>query len=172
MTTGTVHPMAQEGRRVTFAFCREPDTELPGVITRVDGAHVYVRLDGTRSNLCVHADYAGLLYLDEVGPVPALPMGRFHPTARDFNEVHYDGVLLSELADDDMVALTADPMKAVAAMNAHLRQMDAHDDVTEKDVELRWAYFKWEPEDAEHPWTLHWATPEEDMAIHLHYLPA
>ncbi|MGI5142599.1 MULTISPECIES: hypothetical protein [unclassified Streptomyces] len=172
MTTGTAHPMAQEGRRVTYAFCREPDSDLSGVITRVDGAHVYVRLDGTRSNLRVHADYAGLRYLDELGPVPELPMGRFHPTAHDFNDVQYEGVLLAELADDDMVALTADPVKAVAAMNAHLRRMDAYDDVTDKDVELRWAYFEWEPPDAEYPWTLHWATADDDMAVRLHYLPA
>jgi hypothetical protein len=164
--------MAKEGRRVTFASCREPDTKLPGVITGIDGAIVCVRLDGHRSNLRVHGDYAGLRYLDEIGPVPALPMGRFHPTAVDFANVQYDGIPLAELDDGDMVALTPDPALAVAAINAHLRQKGADDEVTKDDVTLRWAYFEWEPPDADHPWTVHWADPDADMAVQIHYFAA
>ncbi|MEU1599578.1 hypothetical protein ABZ468_43950 [Streptomyces sp. NPDC005708] len=172
MPSAPIHPMAQEGRRITFASHKEPKTVYPGVITRVDGSTLDVRLDGQRSNLRVHADYAGIQYLNEIGPVPELPMGPFHPTAADFANVQYDGVLLAECADGDLIALTPDPVQAVAAMNAHLRQKGLDAELATDDVQRRWAVFKWQPPESECPWTVDWADADAAMAVPLHYLPA
>ncbi|MFD0509399.1 hypothetical protein ACFQ0G_53835 [Streptomyces chiangmaiensis] len=94
MTTTIAHPKAVAGRRVTFTYFRDLDVadgpEYPGIVTGTETAAngillARIRLDGTRSNLAIPADYEGLTYLDEVVPVPELPMGRFLPVADDRN---------------------------------------------------------------------------------------
>lgn len=166
---------AEVGRRIVFVGYGGTTIEHPGIITAVTGPLVHVRLDGHRSNLEISADSPKLRYLDEVTPVPELPTGRFHPTSKDLGFA-YGSVLVCEFEDGDVIALTTDAQKAVEAINRHDREMagaayyDPDFAVTARDVELRWAYFEWQPEDAECQWLMHWATADDDMAIQLHYL--
>ena len=178
------HTLAQKavvGRRITLTYYR--DLKLadppahPGIITSVseDEASLRIRLDGKRYNLAARTDYEGLTYLDEVVPVPALPMGRFQPTPDDLLGV-WEGVPLSTIGEDgeDLILLTDDRDKAVAAAQAYDREVGVHPDSADYDrVRAFWAVFEWEPEDAETPWTVRWDADEGDeKAVRIHYLPA
>src|SRR5205823_1111058 len=92
--TSTLTEKAVVGRRITFTYYRDLDQPgppaYPGIITGTQpgysgGLVARIRLDGKRSNLAIPVDYEGLTYLDEVVPVPELPMGRFIPVASDEN---------------------------------------------------------------------------------------
>lgn len=176
MTTATLHPMDQAGRRVEFAFRSDPDRHLPGVITGIDTTQhkpvLKVRLDGTRSNLHVQADYDGLRYLDSLGPVPELPMGRFRPTAADLAGA-WAGVPVCQFEDEDVIVLTADRGAALRAITAYCTDMDWDMEFESLDcLVARWVVFEWQPEDAEGPWLMYFAAEGDDMALQIHYLPA
>ena len=177
----TVTEQAVVGRRITLTYYRDlrlPNPPAhPGIITSVtqDQASVRIRLDGKRYNLAARADYQGLTYLDQVVDVPALPMGRFTPTAADMLGV-WEGVPLSPIGVDgeDLILLTDDPAKAQAAAVAYDREMGVHPDSANYDrIQACWAVFEWEPEDSETPWTVRWDAAEgDDQAVRIHYLPA
>ena len=175
MPDTTLPAGAVVGRRVEYAYHRDQNVYLPGIITAItdDPASLRVRLDGTRSTLACRADYDGIRYLDDVTPVPALPMGRFHPTARDFSGT-YAGIPVCEFEDGDIVLLTADPAAARAALLAYFQDQDMDPDYHDLDLlELRWVVFEWQPEDAECPWLMTFgAAEDDDMALQIHYLPA
>jgi hypothetical protein len=182
-TTQTVYPKAEAGRRVLYTRYRDlpQGPEYPGVITSVDpdepGASLLVRLDGTRSNLFVRPNYEGLRYLDEVGPVPELPMGRFTPVASDTNGFYETaGVLLAVIGEDgeDFVILTGDQDKAREAVTVYAAEIGMDLDFIDFGLlHPYWAVFEWEPEDAECPWTVRWdASESDDQAVHIFHLPA
>ncbi|NUS82719.1 MAG: hypothetical protein HOY75_08195 [Streptomyces sp.] len=172
---------AVRGRRVTYAY---PNTRQPhpGVITNtqtIDGNLVaLVRLDGTRSNLHLPADQENLTYLDQVGPVPDLPMGRFQPdSSHPGFDFQYEGVLVCSFEDDDAAAVTGDPAKAQAALAAFLREYwDYEDEGVIRDqlkrMDRQWVVFEWQPEDAEYAWMLNPAAEDDDQAVQVHYLYA
>jgi len=173
----TLDPRAVPGRRVLFTGYCGTTTEYPGVITGItdDGA-LRVRLDGKRSNL--HIDPTTmppskeLVLLDEVGPVPDLPMGRFHPTADDFLG-EWEGVLVTDFPDGDIVLLSGDQDAAQKALAAYAADMGMDPEFMHfEDLAARWAVFAWQPEDAECPWLMDFAEPGDDMALRIHYLPA
>lgn len=182
--SSTLTDKAVVGRRVEFAYYRDWErTNIPyhpGIITRLtdDKASLRIRLDGTRCNLAVRPDYEGLRYLDQIVPVPVLPMGRFTPTV-DQMEGEWEGVPVCSLGEDgDLIALTDDAARAVTAMNAYRREMSGclynpeFDTAAATDLQAECAVFTWEPEDAECPWTVRFAAEREDQAVHIHYLPA
>lgn len=176
MTTN-IETKAVVGRRVELALYRDKDNYLPGIITAVTGdeAALRIRLDGKRYSIPVRADHPYLRYLDEVVPVPALPMGRFVPTAEDMLGV-WEGVPLATIGEDgeDLILLTDDPVKAQAAAAAFDAEVGI--DLAAIDYESMracWAVFTWEPEDAPSPWTVNWDAAEGDgLAVQIHYLPA
>ncbi|WP_399559507.1 hypothetical protein OIA45_48775 (plasmid) [Streptomyces chartreusis] len=183
--TNTLTEKAVAGRRVEFTYHRDrglpnPPT-YPGVITGTEpGASgrllARVRLDGTRSNLHIPVDYEGLTYLDEVGPVPELPMGRFTPVASDpYGFYKKAGVLLATIGEDgaDLVVITDDPEIARAAARLYDTEIGVDvDSVNYGAMAPKWAVFEWEPEDAECPWTVSWASQGDDQAVHIYYLPS
>ncbi|MEU8469533.1 hypothetical protein AB0F30_16690 [Streptomyces sp. NPDC029006] len=177
----TLHPKAQTGRRIIFSRINDPKP-IKGVVTGTQTAAngvalVRIRLDGQRSNLAIPADFAGLHYLSEIGPVPELPMGRFQPTTKDPGfDYQYDGVLLVEFEEGDLAVLTTDRDKAEAAVATYLREQHGMEDETEISEELaeltpRWVVFEWEPEDAECAWLMNPAKQGDDQALQVHYLP-
>lgn len=171
----TLQQKAVVGRRVEFAYYRDQDTYLPGIITAIttDPASLRIRLDGARSNLPCRHEYKGIRYLDEVGPVPDLPMGRFHPTFRDFDGSTYAEVPVCMFDDEDIVILTADPDAADAALAAYCKTQDMDIEYLDQErLETHWAVFTWEPEDADCPWLMTLASEGDDMAVQIHYLPA
>jgi hypothetical protein len=184
MTTATTaHPKAETGRRVTYAYYNARPAEHPGVITgtrtTADGRVVaLVRLDGTRSSIHIPADHDGLTYLDEVGPVPELPMGRFQPGLEHPGmDYAYDGVIVLEFEEDDMAAITTDRAKAEAAVATYLREQWGVEDeelITDHLAELKpqWVVFEWQPEEAECAWLMNCAAEGDDQALQVHYLPA
>lgn len=179
--SSTVTEQAVVGRRVTLTYYRDlrlPNPPVhPGIITSVaeDKTSVRFRLDGKRYNLAARSDYQGLTYLDEVVTVPALPMGRFTPTAADLLGV-WEGVPLSTIGEDgeDLILLTDDEEKARAAAMAYDEGVGVHPESANYDrIQACWAVFEWEPEDAEFPWTVRWDAAEgDDQAVHIFYLPA
>lgn len=181
MTTST-ETRAVVGRRVEFAYYSnlQSDSETvwhPGIITGTEPGLIGVmlaciRLDGERrSGLHIPTDYEGLRYLDQVVPVPQLPMGRFTPTADHFGGA-WEGVPVFQLGDDDIVILTADRPRAAAALNAFCQDMYIDREYLPA-MQARWAVFEWEPEDAECPWTVRWdATEGDEQAVRIFYLPA
>lgn len=180
MTTPTIHPKVEPGRRVMFTrysdLGKPGRPETPGVITGLmpeQGASVRLRLDGRRSSLYVRPDFEGLRYLDETGPVPELPMGRFRPTPDDLEGV-WEGVPVCSISEDgDIVLLTLDREQAVKAATAYLTDAWVDlDFVHWDDLVLRWAYFEWQPEDSDMAWFMHWCDQGDDQAIQLYYLPA
>jgi hypothetical protein len=185
--TSTLTEKAVVGRRVEFAYYRSlhADSETlytPGIITGTETAVngkllARVRLDGTRSTLTPPVDYEGLTYLDEVVPVPDLPMGRFTPERSDTNGLYEkEGVLFAAIGEDgeDWVFVTDDRAKAYAAAQAYATEVGVDLAwINAKDLQPYWAVFEWEPEDAESPWTVRWDAAEgDDQAIRIHYLPA
>lgn len=177
MTALLTHPKAQTGRRVTFAHHYDPIAH-PGIITSVLDGAVKVRLDGQRSSIHVPIGFEGLRYLDDVVSVPSLPMGRFRPTAKDLGDFVFDGVAVVAFdEDEDAIMLTDDPAKAVAAAGTYLREVcDIDDESTIRDevkrLVKRWVVFEWQPEGAECPWLMDWASEGDDMDVQLYYLPA
>lgn len=181
--TSILEEKAVVGRRVELTYYRDLERDQPpahpGIITGVgeDKASVWIRLDGKRYNLAARADYQGLHYLDEVVPVPALPMGRFTPAPDDMLGV-WEGVPLSTIGEDAeaLIIITDDRAKAWEAASAYFREVgiDIDPDYQDADDLLpKWAVFEWEPEDAECPWTVNWDAAEgDDQAIQLYYLPA
>jgi hypothetical protein len=184
MTT-TIDARAVPGRRVLFTRYSDldkPNAAEPGIITGLvptQGSSVKIRLDGQRSPLHVRPDYQGLHYLDEIGDVPALPMGRFTPTVDEL-EGEWEGVPVCSVSEDgDVIALTDDHQQAVRAISVYRREMAGclynpdFDGVDASEVRAFWAVFEWQPEDSEMPWTVRWdATEGDDQAIRIHYLPA
>jgi hypothetical protein len=139
--------------------------------------NVKLRLDGTRNSLYVPPNYQGLRYLDEIGPVPELPMGRFIPEASDSNGFYMQaGSLLAAIGEDgeELVIVTDDLAKAQAAATAWAKETGLDlDYLGLEDLDPRWVVFEWEPEDAECPWTVSWEASEgDDQAVHIYYLPA
>ncbi|MFF0009640.1 hypothetical protein ACFYQT_40300 [Streptomyces tibetensis] len=182
MTTTSIETRAVRGRRVTYAYTSDK-TQRPGVITdtktAVNGTLLaMVRLDGARSSLHVPADHENLTYLDEIGEVPELPMGRFHPATTSLGfDFQYDGVVVCGFEDGDAVAVTADRAKAEAAIATFLREVEGIDDEPTVRESLgwmkpRWVVFEWEPEDAEFVWLMNPASEGDDQAVHVYYLPA
>lgn len=180
-TTLSLAEKAVIGRRVTLTYHRDlklpnPPTH-PGIITGVgeDTASLWIRLDGKRYNLPARPDYRGLIYLDEVVPVPVLPMGPFTPAAEDLLGV-WEGVPLATVGEDgdDLILLTDDPDKARAAAFAYDTEIGVDTDfVNYGRLQAAWAVFEWQPEDAEFPWTVRWdAAENDDQAVRIHYLPA
>lgn len=174
--SATLVENAVVGRRVELALYRDPTHYLPGIITSVttDKAALRIRLDGKRYNLPVRTDHEYLRYLDEVTEVPALPMGPFTPTVKDMLGVWAD-VPLSTIGEDgeDLIILTDGKDKAQAAAVAYADEIGL--DLSAIDFEALhacWAVFTWEPEDAEYPWTVRWASEGDEKAVRIHYLPA
>ncbi|MFJ8301568.1 hypothetical protein ACIQ9R_37465 [Streptomyces sp. NPDC094447] len=180
----TLPAEAVVGRRVALTLHRDLGKASPGqfgVITAIEPeqrAALRIRLDGSRSNMHVAPDYEGLHYLDEVGPVPELPMGRFQPSAAPAPGMDYvyDGVLVVEFEDGDMVAITDDRTKAEAAVATYLREQAGIDDEGDirhalTDLIERDVFFAWEPEDAECAWFMHPADEDGTDVMRVHYLP-
>lgn len=178
--TSTLAERAVVGRRITLTYYR--DLELddppahPGIITSApeDGTMVWVRLDGKRYTLAARTDFQGLTYLDDVVPVPALPMGRFTPTAADMAGV-WEDVALATVGEDgeDLVLLTDAPDKARTAAKAYDADIGVDTACVDYDkVRAMWAVFEWQPEDSEKPWTVTFDAQEGvDQAVRIHYLP-
>lgn len=163
------------GRRVEFAYYRDQATFLPGIITAITGdpASVRVRLDGKRNNVACRPDYDGIRYLDEVVPVPDLPMGAFTPNVADFGGIAYAGIPVCELDDEDIVILTGDPDAARAALVAYCKAQDIDPEYGDEELlHTSWAVFEWQPEDAESSWHVTFDAESVDGAVQIHYLPA
>ena len=180
--SSTLTEKAVAGRRVTYAYINDPKRR-PGVITGTKTAAngvllALVRLDGARSNLHIPADHEQLNYLDEVGEVPELSMGRFHPSTTSLGfDFQYDGVLVCGFEEGDAVAVTTPQPKAEAASASYLREVEGIDDEpTVREciawMKPRWVVFEWEPEDAECVWLMNPASEGDDQAVHVYYLPA
>ena len=160
----------------------DPPT-YPGIITGTEpgysgGLVARIRLDKKRSTLSIPVGYEGLTYLDEIVPVPDLPMGRFIPFASDENGF-YDkaGVLIAAIGQDgeDLIVLTDDLDKARAAVTVYAEWTGLDpDSVDLNDLRPEWAVFEWQEEDAEYPWVVRWddAVEGTDHAIRIHHLPA
>lgn len=178
--TLTAHPKAVVGRRVEFTFYRDLQLDDPpkhaGVITELipeQGASVKIRLDGHRTSLHVPPDFEGLTYLEEVGPVPDLPMGSFTPTADDFGGTIHHGIPVCLIDNDDVIALTDDRDTALAALAGYCGNLGLYVASVSLDrLEGVWAVFEWLPEDADGPWSVRWPAEGDDHAIRIHYLPA
>lgn len=176
MSVTTISAKAEVGRRVTFSYVNDPK-QIEGVITHVAGPDIKVRLDGQRSNLHLRADYEGLRYLAETGPVPVLPMGRFQPSTQHAGiDYEYDGVLVVEFDEGDMAAITSDRAKAEGAVATYLREQSGIDDETTvrdelTELQLQWVVFEWQPEGAECDWLMSPAAADDDQALQVYYLP-
>lgn len=180
--TSTLAEKAVTGRRVEFAYYSnlQSDSETvwhPGIITAIEPGLTGVmlaciRLDGERrSGLHIPTDYEGLRYLDQVVPVPDLPMGRFTPTANDFGG-DWEGVPVVQCESEDIVILTGDQTRAAVALDAFCKDMLIDREYLPV-MQSRWAVFEWEPEDAEYPWTVNWDVSEhDDQALRIFHLPA
>lgn len=187
--TSTVMEKAVVGRRVQFAYHRSLHDDSatlyhPGIITGTEPGlsgclRARIRLDGQRSTLSIPVDYEGLCYVDEVVPVPDLPMGPFTPVADDrMGFYEKAGVLLATIGEDgEDLILIAGPGRQEKAIEAAARYLDSvgvdiHY-VNFDAVRPYWAVFEWEPEDAESPWTVRWDAAEgDDQALHIYHLPA
>lgn len=177
MTTLTAHPKAVVGRRIIHDH-RSRKAKLPGIITRLNDGEAggfWIRLDGDRHTFFIPPKFADrITFLDEVTEVPALPMGRFHPTVNEL-EGEWEGVPVCTVSEDgDLVLLTTDKEKAKAAAAAYFRWAGIDLDYVNFDrLELAWAVFEWEPENADTDWTVRWDAAEgDDHAIRLYLLPA
>ncbi len=163
------------GRRIIHDHAARKQ-KLPGIITGLNDGEAggfFVRLDGDRDSVFVPSKFAWrVTFLDEVTEVPALPMGPFTPTGRDIGE--YAGVMVCELASEDVIVLTADLKAARTGLTAYLHQAGWDLDYVDWDrLEPRWAVFEWEPEGSDALWTVRWDASEgDDHAVHIYYLPA
>ncbi|TXS39666.1 hypothetical protein [Streptomyces sp. t39] len=181
--TITLPAEAVIGRHIAFSH-RDDLTHIPrdqvGIITAIETDQprcLRIRLNGSRRGLYVRPDAENLRYLDEVSPVPDLPMGRFTPTGATAGfDFAYEGVLVVQFDDDDLAALTPDPEKAAAAAATFLREVFGIDDesnVRDEIAELRprTVAFEWQPEDAEFDWLMVDVEPTAEHAVQVHYLP-
>lgn len=180
--TSTLAEKSVVGRRVKFTYYNnlQSDSETVwhhGIITAIDPGLTDVmlasiRLDGERwSRLRIPTDHEGLRYLDQVVPVPDLPMGRFTPTADDFDGA-WEGVPVFQCEFEDIVILTDDQTRAAVALHAFCKDMLIDREYLSA-MQSRWAVFEWEPEGAHYPWTVNWdAAEDDDQALHIYYLPA
>ena len=134
--SSTLDTKAVVGRRITFTYYRDLDQAAPpahpGIITGTEPGYsgnllALIRLDGTRSTLRIPLDYDGLAYLDEVGPVPELPMGPFTPVADDRHGFYEKaGVLLAAIGEDgEDLVLIAEPGRQEKAIEASARYLDS-----------------------------------------------
>lgn len=185
--SSTLAEKAVTGRRVRYTYHRSLNDDradlfalgvITGTMTAINGTLLArVRLDGHRSNMHIPVDHEELTYLDEVGPVPDLPMGRFHPSATGLGfDFQHEGVLVCGFEDGDAVAVTTDQAKAEAAVATYLREVEGIDDEHTIRESLgwmtsRWVVFEWEPEDAECAWLMNPAEEGDDQAVHVYYLP-
>lgn len=158
------------GQRVEFAYFRDLDTYLPGIITEItdDVASLRIRLDGARSTLASRPDYEGLRYLDHVVPVPELPMGPFRPVAADIGD-SYHGVAVCQCESDDIVLLTDDRAQADAALRKFCADLGI-DYGWLPPLQGRWVVFEWNPEDADCVWTFRFAAEGDDMAVRVFWV--
>jgi len=173
---------AEPGRRVTFTGFASTPTPRPGVITATDGDALLIRLDGHRFNLRITPatlpPTKHLHLLDEIGPVPVLPMGRFTPVPDDYAGIwEHDGVVYVTTGEEgeNVLVITLDRDTAVAVMTAHFTDIGYdvdRDDVNFDLLEPLWAVFEWQPEDADSPWLWSEAKQGDDLAVHVYYLPA
>ena len=186
--SSTLTDKAVVGRRVTFTYYRDLDQadgpSYPGIITGTEpglsgSLLARIRLDGARSTLSIPVAYEGLTYLDEVVPVPELPMGLFVPVADDRHGFYEKaGVLLAAIGEDgEDLILIAEPGRQEKAIEAAAQCLDSFGVdihyVNFDAIRPHWAVFSWEPEDAECPWTVRWDAAEgDDKAVHIYYLPA
>jgi hypothetical protein len=124
------------------------------------------------------ADHELLTYLNEVGPVPELPMGRFRPDSASLGfDFQYDGVAVCGFEDGDAVAVTDDRARAEAAIATWMRESEGIDDehtIRESLAWMKpqWVVFEWEPEDSECVWLMNTVSEGDDQAVHVYYLPA
>lgn len=178
--SSTVKEKAVVGRRILFNHAsRGPDQ--PAVITRLKvkeegfGGGFYIRLDGQRSQTWVPDKFEWrVTYLDEVVPVPDLPMGRFQPTVKELDG-EWEGVLVCTVSEDgDIILLTTDREAAVRAATAYFTEYGVDLNYVNFDSLVpRWAVFTWLPEDAETDWSVSWgARKKDDQAVHVYLLPA
>ena len=186
MSSTLTEERAVVGRRVTFTYYRDlghPDVPAyPGIVTGTEPGYsgnllALIRLDGTRSTLSIPVTYEGITYLDEVVPVPDLPMGRFIPFASDQNGFYEKaGVLVAAIGEDgeDLIVVTDSVAKAREAVTEYAEWTGLDPDYMGlHHLRPYWAVFTWEPEDAESPWIVNWAAAEgDDQAVHIYYLPA
>ncbi|MFZ3592271.1 hypothetical protein [Streptomyces sp. BH104] len=176
----TTQPLtAVPGRRIIFSGFASDPTPRPGVITGLDGDALLIRLDGTRYNLhivpALLPDTKHLHLLNEIGPVPDLPMGPFTPTAHVRNSIYeLDGVLYAAVGEDseDLIVVTddLDVAKKVARVHAENTDLDL-DDTVLNGFRGEWSQFVWEPENAECPWIWTPASKDAEHAVHVYYLP-
>lgn len=178
MTTATL--TAEPGRRITFTGFASTPTPRPGVITAIDGDALLIRLDGHRFNLRITPDLLPptkhLHLLDEIGPVPALPMGRFTPVPDDCAGIwEHDGTPYVTVGEEgeNVLVITGDRNTAIAVMTGHFTDMDIDLKYVDFDsMQGLWAVFEWQPEDADSPWLWSEAKQGDDLAVHAYYLPA
>jgi hypothetical protein len=180
-TTQTAYPKAHAGRRVSYT--RYGDLpfgpQAQGIITGIDPgesiAWLLIRLDGARRSLHVRPNYEGLTYLDEVVPVPDLPLGPFTPVANDMNGFYeHAGVLVLAIGEDgeDLVVITDDKETAYAAAIGYGPTLGFDPDYFDReDMTAQWVVFEWQPEDAESTWFMNPAAEGDDQAVHVFYLP-
>ena len=180
-TTQSVYPKAHTGRRIAFTRFRDLPNgpQHQGIITGINPdepvSSLLIRLDGTRRNLHVRPNYEGLTYLDEVVPVPDLPMGAFTPVANDMNGFHeHAGVLVTAVGEDgeNLVVLTDDKDEAYATAVGYGPDLGFDPDYFDReDMQARWVVFEWEPEDSDCSWVMNPAAQGDDHAVHVYYLP-
>lgn len=190
--TSALAEKAVVGRRVEFAYYSNlhSDSETvwhPGIITALEpgltGALLaLIRLDGKRSTLSIPLDYEGLAYLDEVVPVPDLPMGPFIPTATYPHPgvlVEKAGVLVTAVGEDggDLIAITTDRTAAETAIRERAVEVGFDVDYLDFDrMQAKWGVFDWEPYDPDCPWAaddwfVRWDAAESDeKAVHIFHL--
>ncbi|WP_306317283.1 MULTISPECIES: hypothetical protein [unclassified Streptomyces] len=177
MTTQTL--TAGPGRRIVFSGFASDPTPRPGVITGVDGDALLIRLDGTRYNLRIVPDRLPatkhLHLLNEIGPVPDLPMGPFAPTADVRNAIYeLDGVLYATVGEDgeSLIVVTDDLDVAKTVARHHAKATDlVLDDAVLEGFEAEWSQFVWTPEGSLCPWVLMPASKDDEYAVHVHCLP-
>lgn len=179
MTTPTL--TTEPGRRIIFSGFASDPTPRPGVITGItDAGALLVRLDGMRSSLHIVPDLLPdtkhLHLLNEIGPVPDLPMGPFTPVADDKNAIYeHGGVLYAAIGEDgeDLIVVTEDLDVAKKVARVYAEDADLYlDDAALEGFRGEWSQLVWEPEDAECPWVWAPANKDDEHAVHVFYLPA
>lgn len=171
---------AEPGRRIIFSGFASDPTPRPGVITGIaDTGALLIRLDGMRYSLHIVPerlpDTKCLHLLNEIGPVPELPMGPFIPTADDRNGIYeHHGVLYAAIGEDgeDLIVVTEDldVAKKIARHHAESTDLDLDDEALE-DFRGEWSQFVWEPEGALCPWVWTPASEGAEHAVHVFSLP-
>jgi hypothetical protein len=94
----------------------------------------------------------------------------FRPTASDFGGA-WEGVLVTECWDLDIVVLTADRDLASRALAAYCTDMGMDRELLPP-LESRWVIFERQPEGAESLWAMKAATEGDEQALRIHHVPA